>query len=151
MMFTSDYFTSSDRPTSEELTEEPIDNYRYRQELQENSDQSPMSQKIQQSSEPRKPRSKRPKPPGRKSHRRRLTTLKSNLSNEYSPIVSLGFTLIKFLFLFIVGFVIAYIFASFAYPDGAKVIGEIVSIVIIPLVILVFCMMATIVFVESCR
>lgn len=152
MMFTSDCFTPSDRLTSEESKEESIrQTYRYRQELEEETDQSPVPQKRQQSLEPHQHRSKKRKPQDRKVPRSRNQKSKSNLSNEYSPIVCLGFTLIKFLFLFIVGFIIAYIFASFAYPDGAKVIGEVVSIVIIPLVILVFCMMATIVFIESCR
>ncbi len=152
MMFPSDCFTPGDRSTSEEPIEEPIrPSYRYRQELQENSDQSPVSQKMQQSLEPRRHRSKKRKPLGRKIPRSRNSEPKSNFSNEYSAIVCLGFTLIKFLFLFIVGFIIVYVFASFAYPDGVKIVGEVGSIVILPLVILVFCMMAIIVFIESCR
>jgi hypothetical protein len=155
MMLPSDCFTSSDHSTAEELiedsTKEPIRNtYRYRQQLPENSDQSPVSQRMLQSLEPHKHRSKKRKPLGRKHHRR-TPEPKPNLSNEYSAIVCLGFTLIKFLFLFVVGFIIAYIFASFAYPDGAKILEQVGSIVMIPLVILVFCMMAIIVFIESCR
>ena len=152
MMFPSDCFTPGDRSTSEESIAEPShQTYRYRQELPENSEQSPVSQKMQQSLEPRRHRSKKRKPLGRKLPRSITLEPKSNFSNEYSAIVCLGFTLIKFLFLFIVGFIISYIFASFTYPDGAKILTEVGSIVIIPLVILVFCIMAVIVFIESCR
>jgi hypothetical protein len=151
MTFTSDC-PSSDRPTSEELIEESIRQpHGYRQGFPENSDQSPVQQKMLQSSEPHKPRSKRPKPQGRKIPRSRPPEPKSNFSNEYSAIVSLGFTLIKYLFLFIVGFIIFYIFASITSSDTATILWNIGSMLIIPLVGLVFCTVAIVIFLESCR
>ena len=159
MISTSDCFTASDRPISEESPETSIETpieqidqtYQYRQESEENTDQSPVSEKMPPSWQPRKHRSKKRKPSSRKTSGSRFPEPKPNSSNEYSPIVCLGFTMIKFLFLFVVGFIIAYVFASVTYPQGVKMLGEVGSIVILPLVILVFCMMAVIVFIESCR
>ncbi len=150
MMFTSDLFTPHDRSTPEEAIDQT---YRYRQDTKETPDQPQTSQtspKKPQSSEPQKHRQKRRRPTGRKISRSRPPVSNSNFNNEYSAIVSLGFTLIKFLFLFVAGFVISYIFASVAHLPTATAIWNVGSMLIIPLVGLVFCIVAGVIILESC-
>ena len=151
MMFTSDLFTPHDRSTPEEAIDQTS---RYRQDTKETPDQPQTSQtspKKPQSSEPQKHRQRRRKPTGRKISRSRTSVNNSNFNNEYSAIVSLGFTLIKFLFLFITGFVITYIFASFTLPPIAEILWKVCSMLIVPLVGLVFCIVAGVIILESCR
>ena len=151
MMFTSDLFTPRDRSTPEEAINQT---YRYRQDTKEIPDQSQTSRnspKNPQSSEPQKHRQRRRKPTGRKISRSRTSVNNSNFNNEYSAIVSLGFTLIKFLFLLITGFVIAYIFASFIHPSTTEILWKVCSMLIVPLVGLVFCIVAGVIILESCR
>ena len=151
MMFTSDLFTPHDRSTPEEAIDQTS---RYRQDTKETPDQPQTSQtspKKLQSSEPQKHRQRRRKPTGRKISRSRTSVNNSNFNNEYSAIVSLGFTLIKFLFLFVAGFVIAYVFASVAHQPTAEIIWKVGSMLIMPLVGLVFCIVAGVIILESCR
>ena len=154
MMFTSDLFTPHDRSTPEEAIDQTS---RYRQDTKETPDQPQTSQTSQtspkklQSSEPQKRRQRRRKPTGRKISRSRTSVNNSNFNNEYSAIVSLGFTLIKFLFLFVAGFVIAYVFASVAHPPTTEILWKVGSMLIVPLVGLVFCIVAGVIILESCR
>ena len=71
--------------------------------------------------------------------------------NEYSPIVCLGFTLIKFLFLSVAGFIIAYVFTYILYNPLAESLLTVGLQVIMPLVVLVSCIMALVMIIESCR
>ncbi len=73
------------------------------------------------------------------------------MNNQYSAIVTLGFIVIKFLFLSIMGFGIVYIFTYTIHSDGATALLKLGSQLITPLVVLVFCIMAGVIILESCR
>jgi len=154
MMFTSDHFTPSDRPAPKEAIDQTD---RYRQDIEETPETpdqpqtAQTSQKKLRSSEPQKNRQRRRKSPRREISRPRILANNSSFSNEYSAIVSLGFTLIKFLFLFIAGFIIAYVFTSVAHQPTAEILWNVGSILILPLVGLVFCIVAGVIILESCR
>ena len=73
---------------------------------------------------------------------------RSQSTNSYSPIMQLGFTLITFLFLSIAVFMIGYIFVyTFSMP-GAEALFKAGSLVLTPLVVLVFCIVAMVIILE---
>jgi Na+/proline symporter len=166
LLFNTNNFTSSDRSTPEETTHNPS---HYQPNPQETLDHPQNLQKLlwyffnlvimqqqiiaqqqlmmQQSLEPRK-KSRKPK---EKKMRRSRFPLPDPNSNEYSPILRLGFTLIKFFFFFVAGFVIVHVFTSVTMPEAATVLLNVGSLLIVPLIILVFCIVAIVIIIESCR
>lgn len=147
MLFTSDYFTSSDRSTPEEPIHNP---HPYQQYPQESLDQQ-VSQRMPQSLEPQKSRRKKRKPAARRTPRARVPISSSKVGNEYSAIMSLGFVLITFLFLSIAAFVIGYIFTYTFNPTGADALWKAGSLVLTPLLVLVFCILAMVIILEPFR
>jgi|GEM_PF-6747135 len=168
LLFTTDNFTPSDRSTSEETTHKTS---HYQPNSQETLDhpqnlpkllwyffnlvimqqQQIIAQQRLMMQQPLEPRKKARKPKNKKMNRSRFPIPDPNSDNEYSPILRLGFTLIKFFFFFVAGFVIVHVFTSVTYPEAAEVLFNVCSPLIIPLVILVFCIMAIVMIIESCR
>ncbi|NJL90018.1 MAG: hypothetical protein HC916_09695 [Coleofasciculaceae cyanobacterium SM2_1_6] len=147
LLFTTDNFTPSDRSTSEETTHNTS---HYQPNPPETLDRPQTSQKLQQSSEPRKPNKRRRRQTGRRIMPRSQFP-DPNSGNEYSKIMLLGFTLIKFFFFFIAGFVIAFVFTwFFDQVLAASLLGFGIQF-LSPLIVCVSCIMAIVIIIESCR
>lgn len=171
LLFNTDNFTDnvtpSDRPTSEETTHNTS---HYQPNPQETLDHPQNLQKLlwyffnlvimqqqiiaqqqlmmQQSLEPQK---KARKSKNKKMRRSRFSIPDPNSGNEYSPILRLGFTLIKFFFFFVAGFVIAYVFTWFFNQELATSLLAFGFQFISPLIVCVSCIFVIVIIVESCR
>jgi len=130
-MFPPDHFISS---TDQLIPEEsPHQTYHYRQDIP-----------------PKEPRSKRRKSTGRKTmHHSKKPVPDPNSGNEYSKIMLLGFTLIKFFFFFVAGVVITYVFTWFFNRDLAIPLLGFGSHLIGSLVVCVSCIVAIVIIIES--
>lgn len=132
MMFPPDHFMSStDQPI---LEESPYQTYHYRQDIP-----------------PKEPPKKARKTKDKKLNRSKKPVPDPNSGNEYSKIMLLGFTLIKFFFFFIAGLVIAYVFTWFFNQDLAVSLLGFGSDLIGSLVVCVSCIVAIVIILESCR
>jgi len=92
----------------------------------------------------------RRKPKNKKMNRSRFPIPDPN-SNEYSPILRLGFTLIKFFFFFVAGVVITYVFTWFFNRDLAIPLLGFGLQLISPLLVVVLFIVAIIIIIESSR
>ncbi len=132
MMFPPDHFMSStDQPI---LEESPYQTHYYPQDIP-----------------PEEPLKKARKSKDKKSNRSKKPVPAPNSGNEYSKIMLLGIILIKSFFFLVAGFVILHVFTSVTFPKVAEVLWSVGSLLIIPLVILVFCTIAIVIILESCR
>ncbi len=147
LLFNTDNFTPSDYFTSDSTHHNPSHD---QPNPQETLDHLQTSQKLQQSSKPQKPQKKRRKSTGKRIMSRSQFP-NPNSGNEYSKIMLLGFTLIKFFFFFVAGFVIAYVFTWFFDQVLAASLLEFGLQLLSPLIVCVSCIMAIVIIVESCR
>ncbi len=73
-------------------------------------------------------------------------------ANDYSTVIKLGFKALKWLFLFLVGFSIAYIVsASLPAPQVLSALTSLISLILTPLIVLTLCIMASSAILESLK